>query len=431
MIWDDFITFFSFQERATNVIILGTIFLGISSAVVGSFTFLQKKSLIGDSIAHSLLPGIGIGFILAGKNVPILLLCSTATGLLSVYFMDFIQKNTKLKSDTLIALTLTIFFGFGLLILSYIQNSGNAAQSGIDHFLFGKAASILEQDLWTYGLVSGVVLILVIVFFKAFMLVTFNPSFGESLGLPIRFYRFLLTTLTVIVISTGIQIVGVVLMAAMLLTSAGAARYWTHKLKSLIVIAALFGSLSGLFGAFISYTLPQMPTGPWIVVVLSTFLIFSMLFAPKKGVIAVYLKKRQWHEQLRKENVLKRLYHLGETDDDYQKPVGIKTISEDTRIDLRILKRVLTTLTSKGFLIKNNSSWMLTKSGKTEGMRLARIHRLWEMYLTSHLNIAADHVHEDAESIEHIITPELEKELERMLDNPKVDPHGKKIPYPD
>ncbi len=432
MFWEDFIAFFSFENRATNVVILGTIFLGISSALVGCFTFLQRRSLIGDSIAHSLLPGIGIGFLISGeKNIPMLLLCSTLTGLASVYFIDFLQKRTKLKSDTLIALTLSMFFGFGLLILSYIQSSGNAAQSGLDHFLFGKAAAILEQDLYAYGSVSLVVIILVIVFFKAFMMVSFNPAFGEALGLPVKLYRFLLTTLTVIVISTGIQIVGVVLMAAMLLTSAGAARYWTTQLKTLIFLAAVFGSLAGLIGAFISYTLPQMPTGPWIVVVLSIFLVISMLFAPRKGVIATQMKRRRWNLQLMKENVLKRLYHKGELDDDYKKPIDFKVISEDSRIPPLKLKRVLYSLTSSGFLIKNNSTWMLTTSGKNEGMRLARIHRLWEMYLTSHLNIAADHVHEDAESIEHLITPEIERELEKMLDNPEIDPHGKPIPYPD
>ena len=263
------------------------------------------------------------------------------------------------------------------------------------------------------------------------MMISFNPSYGEALGMPVKFYRFLLTTLTVVVISTGIQIVGVVLMAAMLLTSAGAARYWTNKLSTMIILSAFFGSLAGLFGALVSYTLPSMPTGPWIVVMLSVFLVLSMLFAPRKGVIATQIKKRKWNLQLMKENVLKRLYHIGEEDDDYKKPIDLKVISQDSRIPSFKLRRVLHNLTSRGLLVKNNSTWMLTTAGKNEGMRLARIHRLWEMYLTSHLNIAADHVHEDAESIEHIITPEIERELEQMLNNPRVDPHGKKIPYPD
>ncbi|NQX92670.1 MAG: metal ABC transporter permease [Flavobacteriales bacterium] len=290
---NDFLEFFSFANRSINVVIIGTVILGITSAVVGSFFVLQKRSLVSECIAHSVLPGVMVGFIVAGeKDLKTLLFFATLSGLFSAYLIDWIQGITKLKSDTLIAVILSVFLGVGLMLLDNIQGTGGAAQSGLDHFLFGKAASIIEKDLVWYSLVAVVCIATIIVFYKPFKLISFDFQFGTSIGLPTQFYKLLLTTLTVIVITAGIQIVGVVLMAATLIGSVTAAKYWSYDLRKILVFAALFGAISAVSGAFISYKLHKMPTGPWIVVSLSVIILISILVSPKMGLLKQLRSKK-------------------------------------------------------------------------------------------------------------------------------------------
>lgn len=430
MTLEDIISFFSFSSHSLNVVIFGTVILGLTTAVVGCFSFLQKRALIGDAISHSVLPGVCVGFLLSGSKNPIYLISfSVLSGLISVYFMDFIKRKSKLKNDTALAVTLTFFFGVGLMLLGMIQNSGNAAQSGVDEFLFGQAAAMLEDDLLIYGSVCLVTLLIVTVFFKGFFLISFDENYGKSIGLPVKAYQFLLTTITVVAVAIGMQTVGVVLMAAMLITPASGARFWTNKLSKMVWIAAIFGAISGLFGAFISYILPNMPTGPWVIICLSVITTFSVLFAPNKGVLYQMRRKSEWNQKLNRENIMKAFYHIGEKNNDFDRLITVDDLVAKRYFPKVKLNQGLKSLRSDNLLAEVNGKWSLTSSGLKEGKRLVRIHRLWEIYLTTHLNIAPDHVHEDAESIEHIITPELEKELEKTLGYPQKDPHQKNIPY--
>lgn len=422
--------FFSFENHAINVVIFGSILLGLTSAIIGVFSFLQKKSLLGDVVAHSLLPGVCIGFIVSGeKDTFTLLFFAILSGLFSVYFIDFIKSKSKIKNDSALAITLSIFFGFGLLLLSFIQNSENANQSGIDHFLFGKAASMMESDLIVYGIISIITLSLLFLFIRPFFVLSFDPNFGKVIGLPVNSFRLLLTTLTVIAVAIGIQTVGVVLMAAMLVTPAAGAKLWTNNLKQLMILAGGFGGFAGFFGAFISYVLPNMPTGPWIVVSLSMITLFSFLASPKKGLISNYIKRRKWQHQLVQENILKTIYHIGEKERNFKRQITVEEIIKRRHFDLNELHKHLKSLVSNKMILKSVNSYMLSSKGWERAKRLVKIHRLWEIYLTEKLNIAEDHVHEDADSIEHIITPDLEKELEHLLNYPKIDPHEKEIPY--
>ncbi|HMQ01327.1 MAG TPA: iron chelate uptake ABC transporter family permease subunit, partial [Cyclobacteriaceae bacterium] len=392
--------------------------------------FLNKKALVGDAIAHAVLPGICLGFILAGTKNPVILIAGAfATGWISVVLVDLIHNKSKLKEDTAIGLILSVFFGFGVLLLTIIQKSGNAAQSGLDHFLFGKAASLVGQDLLVFGVVAVLLLIMVYLFFKEFSLLAFDKDFAISIGLPVKSIQLVLTSLVVLAVVIGIQAVGVVLMAAMLITPAAAARFWTDKINTMIFLACLFGAFSGLAGAYISFIAPAMPTGPWIVIVISSIALLSFFLAPKKGIITRFLSQRKVRLMMQEENVLKALYHLGETDKDFFKQRGVMAITQKRHFDLNMLERTLQRLLRQGYLTKSGSSWQLTREGKEKGQRIVKLHRLWELYLTTYLRIAPDHVHDDAETIEHFLTPELEAMLEEKLNYPKFDPHEEKIPY--
>ena len=429
-LYENITSFFNFENHAINVVIFGSMVIGLTSAIIGAFSFVKKKSLIGDVIAHSLLPGICIGFLISGeKDTPTLLFFALISGLFSVYFMDFVKSKSKLKNDTILAITLSIFFGFGLMLLSFIQNSGNSSQTGIDHFLFGQAAALLESDLYVYLGLSIASIISISIFYRAFFMVSFDRNFGIVTGFKVKLYELILTTITVAAVAIGIQTVGVVLMAAMLVSPASGANFWTKSFKNLIFLSGIFGSISGLFGAFISFIAPSMPTGPWIIVILSSITILSILFAPKRGVIAKFIKKKKWSNKLIQENILKALYHLGEKQNDFKIKYNTAQIIEKRPFELNILKRHLRKLINQKMILEINGQYMLSEVGWKRSRRIVKVHRLWEMYLTEKLNIAADHVHEDADSIEHIITPELETELEKMLNYPKIDPHQKEIPY--
>ncbi|WP_299985724.1 iron chelate uptake ABC transporter family permease subunit [uncultured Pontibacter sp.] len=425
----DFLEFFSFTDANIRYVTLGSVLLAASSAVVGCFTLLRKRALVGDAVAHAVLPGVCLAFILSGtKNPFILLIGAFVTGWLSLVVIDYITSRSRIKEDTAIGLVLSVFFGIGILLLTAIQQTGNAAQSGLDKFLFGSAASLIGEDLIAFGVVAVLLLVAVVLFYKELTLLCFDQAYARTIGFPVRGLELLLTTLTVFAVVVGIQAVGVVLMAAMLITPAAAARFWTENLRVMLLLAAIIGAFSGIAGAFVSYTAPSMPTGPWIVLIVSMIAILSFALAPGRGWIARILRQRRNKTRILEENLLKLLYQLGELRQDYSSARSLEELLERRNIPKKEALSGLQKLKRQGYLQKEDKRWLLTTEGEKRGRRVVRLHRLWELYLTQYLNLASDHVHEDAETIEHIITPELEQRLIEELNYPDLDPHSARIP---
>ncbi|WP_162052999.1 metal ABC transporter permease [Pontibacter pamirensis] len=426
---DAFLEFFSFADANVRYVTIGSVLLAASSAVVGCFTYLRKRALVGDAVAHAVLPGVCLAFILSGtKNPFILLIGAFITGWLSLICIDFITSRSRIKEDTAIGLVLSVFFGIGILLLTAIQHSGNAAQSGLDKFLFGKAASLVGEDLIAFSVVAVVLLVSTIVFYKELTLLCFDQAYARTIGFPVRALELLLTTLTVFAVVVGIQAVGVVLMAAMLITPAAAARFWTDRLPVMLVLSALMGAFSGIAGAFVSYTAPAMPTGPWIVLIISMIAILSFALAPSKGWVARIIRQRRNRSQMLEENLLKLLYHLGEQKQAYTAVHTLQELLQRRAMPEKQARAGLHKLRNQGYVKKLPEGWQLTTQGQRRGQRVVRLHRLWELYLTQYLHLASDHVHEDAETIEHIITPELEQKLMEELSFPVLDPHSSRIP---
>lgn len=422
--------FLSFSDANIRYVALGSVLLTASSALVGSFTFLNKKSLVGDAIAHAVLPGICLGFIMSGTKNPVALIVGAfVTGWLSIVVVEFIVSKTRIKEDTAIGLILSVFFGIGILMLTVIQKSGNASQSGLDHFLFGKAASLVGSDLLTFSIVAVILLLMVFALFKEFSLLAFDKDYARSIGLPVKGIELILTSLIVLAVVIGIQAVGVVLMAAILITPAAAARFWTDRITIMFLLASVFGAISGLSGAFISYTAPSMPTGPWIVIVISSIAFISFFLAPNRGVISRLVRQARIRKTINDENVLKIIYQLGEENRNFFIPRLTTEIIRKRFYDKKVLVSILKRLARQGYIERTRNLWALTEEGKNRAQRVVKIHRLWELYLTTYMRIAPDHVHEDADTIEHLLTPELEEQLEKLLGYPKVDPHKSEIPY--
>ncbi|BDC98880.1 iron chelate uptake ABC transporter family permease subunit [Persicobacter psychrovividus] len=423
--------FLSFQDPSVRMVTLGAIILTASSALVGCFTFLKKQALIGDAVAHAVLPGVCLAFLLTGVKNPIYLIIGAfTTGWLSLQLINFISQHSKIKEDTAISLVLSVFFGFGILLMTFIQHGDYADQSGLDHFLFGQAASLVGSDLIIFLTVGLAIMALILLFFKELTLIAFDRDFASATGLPVKWLELLLTSLTVLAVVIGIQAVGVVLMAAMLITPPAAARYWTDHLPKMVWFATLFGAFSGFSGAMISYVAPSMPTGPWIVVIATTIALISILFAPNRGIIFKLRRQYENQHKILTENILKSFFYLGKNKEDIKKHYSAEALLEiRPNLGLRKLKKGLRSLQKDGYLINEKKGFRLSNEGVARAKRVVKLHRLWEVYLTTYLNLDPDHVHDSAETMEHVITPELEKRLEEKLDFPDRDPHDEEIPY--
>lgn len=253
------------------IVFIGTALIGISAALVGTFTFLQKKSLIGDAISHSILPGIVLAYMVSGqRNTLILMLGAFIAGWLATQQISWLQRKTKLKSDTIVAATLSIFFALGLSLLSYIQGRPDDGQAGLSDFLFGKIAALNIEDLYLFSVVSFLIIGVTFFRYRVMFSFAFNKEFMISKGFSLRWNDFILNSMTILVVAMGVQAVGVVLMSALLIIPVLTARMLTYKLSSLIFLSLIFGTSSSLLGSYISILGKNIPTGPCIILVLST-----------------------------------------------------------------------------------------------------------------------------------------------------------------
>lgn len=292
-------------------VMIGAALLGIVSGVLGSFAVLRKQSLLGDTLSHAALPGICLGFLVAGtRSLPAILVGALVTGALAALIVLALTRTTRLKTDASLGIALSVFFALGIVLLTHIQNAGNAAQGGLESFLFGQAAAILRGDLYVMGAIALVALGLVSLFWKEFKLITFDAAYARTLGLPVLALEALLTTMIALAVVIGLQMVGVVLMAAMIIAPAVAARQWTDRLGTMVALSALFGMIAGLFGALISATGRGLATGPLIVLAVSAIVAVSLLFAPGRGLVFAALRQRENSRQLRGRRVLATLYRL-------------------------------------------------------------------------------------------------------------------------
>ncbi|CAH2560246.1 Putative Manganese transport system membrane protein MntC [Cardinium endosymbiont of Oedothorax gibbosus] len=272
--------FFSLSDPNVRNVLLGTILLSTSSAMIGAFALLKRKTLISDAIAHAVLPGICLAFLLTGeKNSIWLIISAFVTGWLASIVINQITAHSKIKQDAAIAIVSSVAFGFGSFLLSMLQNSGQANQGGLKSFLLGSAATLLQEDVIVLLWLSCIIVLVLFLFFKEFMVIAFDRLFAQSIGLPVKKIDFLFTSLMVLAIVIGIRAVGVVLMSAMLITPAATARFWTVKMAYIMLFATLMALLSSLAGTFISYMIPSMPTGPWIVLIMSLIAYFSFLIS--------------------------------------------------------------------------------------------------------------------------------------------------------
>jgi manganese/zinc/iron transport system permease protein len=427
---------------------IGSMLMCLAAALVGVIIFLRKQSLLGESLSHAAYPGVIFGVIVAGaltfddsfetSNVLLIMIGAFLTALLGLWVITFLS-TLNIRTDSALCFVLSSFFGIGLTFASHVQFTHTTLYRQAQTYLYGQAATMTDIHIAIYGILSLIVVLVLILFFKELQLISFNSEYAESLGIKVQKINALIFFLTALSVVIGIRSVGVVLMSAMFISPAVAARQFTNRLSVMLVLAGIFGLFSGFLGNYFSlewtnYLVEQnpgmrlaLPTGPMIVLVASLFCIAALLLAPERGLLVRWTRAIYFRYQCACENILKSIWRISES-----APVSLEQIAKHQPLPRLQLRLILRRLAYNGWLTRTKKQhYALTHDGQQRAKQIVRLHRLWEVYLANYLGVGAERVHRNAEEIEHILTPELEDELTALLKNPLVDPHHQRIPSKD
>ena len=434
--WEDWIRVISMRDYNTRIVVLGVGVLGAAAGLIGSFTLLRKRALMGDALSHASLPGIAIAFIVAtklgfdGKTLPILYTGATLSGLLGVGTILWIRNKTRLKEDAALGIVLSVFFGVGAALLGVIQHMERASQAGLEEFIYGKTASMGRTDVQMIILASAISISICLLLLKELKLLCFDEGFASSRGFPVVLLDIGLMTAVVLITIVGLRAVGLILMIALMVIPAAAARFWTDRMSLMIFYSVALGGVSSVFGAIISAVFPKLPSGAMIVLVCAFFFFLSMVFGPSRGVLIRFLRRRRLNRRIERQHLLRAIYEIIEPE---KKGHAIDTntmVSFDQLLSLRSwnrgrLNKVVGSAEDEHLVRVRGSDTHLTRAGFIEAARLTRQHRMWEMYLITYAEIATAKVDRDADAIEHVLEPEVIDQLEDLLEEQKLS-----IPVP-
>jgi len=420
------------QDYNTRVVTLGVMIQGLACGVIGPLLLLRKRALMGDVLSHAAMPGIAMAFIVltvmggSGKSLTGLQTGAILTSLLGVGTVIFIQANTRLKEDTAQAVVLSLSFGVGVALLGLIQNMSGSNAAGLEGFIYGKTASMILGESYRIAAVAGLVVLAVVLFFKEFQLLCFDQNYAAALGWPVLGLDLLLMGLVVLVTVVGMQAVGMILMVALLIIPAAAARFWTDRLRNTLLISGLIGAVSGWMGAVWSALIAKLPAGAVIVLVCGVFFGLSFFFGTKRGVFHRLHRHLRFQLKIAEQNLLRSFYELLEhgkrLPDDLGSEAPPAVLGLDALMQVRAwdhrrqLHRIMRSVIRKGWLFERESgSFALTLNGLEEAARVVRNHRLWEAYLIQYADVATSQVDHEADRIEHVLDPVLVRELERSV----------------
>ncbi len=314
--WEQWRRVLLLEDYNTRVVLLGTTLLGLAAGAVGNFTLLRKRALMGDALSHATWPGVGLAFMFVtwaggdGKSLPLLLTGAAVTGTLGLAAILAIRNVTRLKEDVALGIVLSVFFGAGLAIFGVAQQMTTGHAAGLEGFIFGKAASMGALDAQMIGAAALVVTVACVLLFKELRLLCFDEAFAGSRGYPVLVLDAVLMLLVVLVTLIGLQAVGLILMVALLVVPAAAARFWTERMSSMALISAAIGGASALVGAAMSALFPRLPSGAVIVLVASVMFAASMLLGTSRGVLVRGLRSQRLQHKIHRDHILRAIYEV-------------------------------------------------------------------------------------------------------------------------
>lgn len=403
------------------VVVAGAALLGLAAGVVGVFALLRKRALMGDALSHASLPGIALAFLVAtwlgleGRSLPVLLTGAAVTGVVGALTVLLIVRFSRLNEDVAIGAVLSVFFGAGVVLLSHIQRMQVGNQGGLSRFIMGQSAAMSLGDATLIGAIALTAIASALLFLKEFRLVCFDQDYAGSLGWPVLLIDLVMMALVTIVTVIGLQAVGLLLVVALIIIPPAAARFWTDRLGVMTALSGLIGALSGYLGATASALLPRLPTGAVIVLTAGALFILSMTAAPRRGFAARAIRHAGLRLTIANQHVLRAMYEASERSGDPAAPVPLAALVAARAWSESRLALLLRLLQWRGLLRRERDSIRLTPRGRADAARITRNHRLWEEYLVANAAIAPSHVDQSADMVEHILSPDLIRELEDAL----------------
>jgi manganese/iron transport system permease protein len=410
---------FTHETWAIRALIASSL-VGITCGVLGCFIVLRNMALIGDALAHAILPGVVVAFLIFGYSALGFFTGAAIAGLISAMGITWIQNNVKTKNDAAIGIVFTAMFSLGVMGISRISREG--VHLDLQHFLFGQILGISDEDLYLTAFVTLYVLISIAVFYRYFFVTTFQSVIAETMGISVTAVHYFLMLLLSFAVVSSLQTVGVILVVAMLITPASTALLLSDQLNKVLVIAGFVGFISAVLGMFLANIFETTP-GPAMAVTATFIYLLTVFFAPKKGLLFKFFRKRKLQSKIEIEDTLKQALKLHE-----KGTLTFTTLFNLLGFKSSRLKNHLKNLNTKGLMNYNRDTLSLTSTGTDKAKQMVRAHRLWETYLVQQIGLTEEQIHEDAEKYEHLLTDELLDEVDETLGFPSTDPHGSPIP---
>jgi manganese/zinc/iron transport system permease protein len=405
----------------TSLVVGGTTLLGLAAGVVGVFAMLRKRALVADALAHATLPGIAIAFLVAGglglgagvRSLPVLLFGAAVSGTLGVLCIGLILRHSRLREDAAIGIVLSVFFGAGVVGLSWIQANAPSGSAGLKSLVYGQAATMRPLDLAIVAGLAAVAVSTSWLFLKEFAIVCFDEAFARVVGWRVGAIDLVMMSLVVLVVIAGLQAVGVVLVVAMLIVPAVAARFWTDRVGRMTVVAGAIGAASGYLGGVVSALLPRQPAGAVIVLAAGAVFLASLLLAPSRGVAARAWRRLALDLRIAGDHLLESAHETGADAMDRE---ALADLARRQGWPPRVRRLLPFALRRRGLAAADGRGGLaITAAGTARGAQVARNHALWAEYLVRHADVAPSHVDWSVDQVEHVLSEEIVRELERAL----------------
>ena len=407
------------QEPWAMRALMASVMVGLMLGLLGAFIVLRNMSLVGDALAHSILPGVVLAFILVGVQPLSIFTGAVVAGLTCAFAITWIQKNGNTKNDAAIGIVYTTMFSIGVMGISAIS-SKDGVHIDLKDFLIGNILGVSTADLQLTFVILLVITAGVILFYRYLFISTFQESMARVMGINVNLVHYFLMLLLSFAVVASLRTVGIILVVAMLITPASTALLLSNNLRKVVAISALLGMIAAIGGLLLAIAFNTTP-GPAMAVLSAVIYFATVLFAPQKGLTAKYLNKKKMKARILNEDILKHVL----------KSNGQATIASATKVldeSPRLLKKLTTQLKQATLLHESNGMLSLSVEGEGKANRLLRAHRLWETYLVDKIGMTENQIHLEAEDLEHHLTEDILDQVDEILGYPDTDPHGSPIP---
>lgn len=402
--------------------LLGGSLVAIVCGVVGCLIILRRMSFLGDALSHAMIAGVAGGYLFmkmlfgVEASAPAMLIGSLIAAIVTVALIGFVSGVSRIKEDSAIGIMYTGIFASGVVLVSIFRHY---IHIDLMHYIMGDVLGISDSDLWASAISSALVLSLMILFFRHFQISSFDPVMAASIGLPVVLLDYLLTGCVSLVVVSAVNMVGVIMVVGLLITPAATAYLLTDRLSRMMMLAAFFGFTSVLGGLYLCVWLDSAGGGAIMLFSTLQFMVVLIL-APRYGMLARWLRLRSMVPQQVVEDILQTVLRYSEG------PAPLKIIEKFVHEKKSLLKAI-DSLVNDGLLDRMQEGFVLTETGQEQARKMLRAHRLWETYL-QHVGVPEAEIHEKAHQLEHVDRELTLEYLDKLLEHPTTDPHGKEIP---